>query len=387
VLTVDGALELERPYFWAAGQEGCFPVDGALGVAQDAVSPGAKEVLCVFGQTESFRRAAIDAERIGNVPASAERLRQVVEQTAAQVRQVRDDGQLSATWNAAGAVTAQPLERGGGAVRRVYQGTDGVLVPTVTQEEKTKRRQKQEARRRPAQNAGAAHPKPLPPARPGSDQRYKEMKIGVFYDQDKKHHHAFATEADSTAYGPLLKAYAGQIGLAQAQQVISLVDGAKWIAAQITLALLTLRTLLLDFYHLSEHVHATALCCFGDSPQAKAWAGARLTEMKQQGVEPVLAAIDALAKQMRSQPKRRSLARLRAYLSERLDMLHYPQALAQGWDIGSGPTEAMCKSLTLRLKRPGMKWDRDHAAALMNLCALDQSGQRQLYWDHVRKAA
>ncbi len=37
--------------------------------------------------------------------------------------------------------------------------------------------------------------------------------------------------------------------------------------------------------------------------------------------------------------------------------------------------EAMCKALTLRLKCPGMKWDTDNAAALMNLTALRQSGQ------------
>ena len=78
-------------------------------------------------------------------------------------------------------------------------------------------------------------------------------------------------------------------------------------------------------------------------------------------------AIAALHQQVRSPAKRKSLALLRQYLLERLDMLHYPQALAQGWDIGSGPTEALCKTLTLRLKRPGMKWDRDHAADLMNL--------------------
>ena len=43
-----------------------------------------------------------------------------------------------------------------------------------------------------------------------------------------------------------------------------------------------------------------------------------------------------------------------------------PQACAHG----SGPTEAMCINLTLRLKRTGMKWDPDNAAAIMNLVAL-----------------
>ena len=60
-------------------------------------------------------------------------------------------------------------------------------------------------------------------------------------------------------------------------------------------------------------------------------------------------------------------------------------AVALGWDIGSGPTEAMCKSPTLRLKRTGMKRDPSNAAAVINLVALRESGQRDAWW--TRSAA
>ncbi|MCC7293150.1 MAG: hypothetical protein IT449_13910 [Phycisphaerales bacterium] len=63
-----------------------------------------------------------------------------------------------------------------------------------------------------------------------------------------------------------------------------------------------------------------------------------------------------------------------------------PAARAQGWDIGSGPTEAMCKNLTLRLKRPGMKRDADPAAGLMNLIALIESRTGSTDWE-TRKSA
>jgi len=32
------------------------------------------------------------------------------------------------------------------------------------------------------------------------------------------------------------------------------------------------------------------------------------------------------------------------------------------------------------MKRPGMKWDRHNAAAMMNLTALYESGQAKDYW-------
>ena len=74
---------------------------------------------------------------------------------------------------------------------------------------------------------------------------------------------------------------------------------------------------------------------------------------------------------------------LRGYITERFEMLDYRGALARGWDIGSGPTEAMCKNLTLRLKRTGMKWDPENAAAIMNLVALRESGQWNQWWNRL----
>ncbi len=112
-----------------------------------------------------------------------------------------------------------------------------------------------------------------------------------------------------------------------------------------------------------------------------------MAEVKALGVTPVLAAIDVLNRQVRANAKREALRLLREYLTDRLDMLDYRAAVAKGWDIGSGPTEAECKTLTLRLKRPGARWDRDHAAALMNLKAMYESGQADLYWPSAHKTA
>jgi hypothetical protein len=391
VLTAGGEVELARPYFWAKGEGGACPADAALGIdggdgnAGDKfarVSPGAREVMCRMGVVQDFAGAARDAGRIGNVPVGKEKLRQVVEAEAAAVAAARNAGALPAAWSAADAAVDE-----GDARTRVYEGTDGVMVPTVTQAEKDKRRQSHAVRRQQRSAAGVGNAKPLAPARPGTDERFKEMKVGAFYDQPKRHRHAFATEANSGDYGPLLKEHARQVGFDAADETISLVDGARWIATQVCAALVLLKALLLDFYHLSEHVYDAAKCCLGDTPAAAEWARARLAEVKEVGAAPVLAAIDALSKQVRAKGKREALRRLRAYLADRLDMLDYRTALANGWDIGSGPTEAECKTLTLRLKRPGARWDRDHAAAIMNLKAMYESGQSDLYWPDARKAA
>lgn len=327
-----------------------------------------------MGMVQDFAQASDDAKRIGGLPICKERLRQVVEEEATTLTNVRHKSQLPASWSVpATAPTAQGTRRG-------YVGVDGVMAPMVTQVEKDKRRAEHVTRRKQRAAQGRSNLKPLPAARAGNELSYKEMKIGVFYDQDKKHRHAFATEKTHEAFGPLLKRYATQVHLNQADESLSLTDGARWIATQVNVTLTFLSAMLLDFFHLGEHVFAAARDCFGDTPQARPWAEARLNELKTRGVMPVLAAIDALSKACRATAKRESLRRLRQYIVERNDMMDYRTALARGWDIGSGPTEAMCKNLTLRLKRPGMKWDAKNAADMMNLTAMYESGQAREYW-------
>lgn len=379
MLTADGEVRLERKYFWSKGSGGVCPADELSGVGQASISPGATELCCLMGIGQDFAQAAEDLKRVGGLSVSKERLRQVVETTGQRARDLRDGGRLAPAWTA----TQAKLENGQSLV---YAGIDGVMAPTVTEVEKRKRRQQQIVRRRQRGKAGVGNAKPLPPRREGSDERFKEMKIGVFYDQAKQRRHAFVSEEDGKSFGELLGAHAAQIQLEAADRKLSLTDGAKWIWKQVVQWLAFLDAVLLDFYHLAEHVHEAARCCLGEGEAARAWAAGRLKEAKAGGAKALLRGIDALSKQVRAPRKKDCLRRLREYVWKRREMLDYPTALANGWDIGSGPTEATCKTLTLRLKRSGMKWDRDHAAGMMNLIAMRESGQWKAYWSQQAAA-
>jgi hypothetical protein len=381
VLTAGGEVRLERQYFWSKSGGGVCPADARVGVEDSDVTPGARQLCCLMGIGADFEQAGRDLKRVGGLSVGKERLRQVVEGEGQRVRQTRDGGKLPAAWSADQAKLPDGRTR-------VYGGVDGVMAPTVTQAEKDKRRQQHVTRRQQRGKAGLANARELPAPRAGSDERFKEMKIGIFYDQDKTRRHVFATEGVSKDFASLLSSHAKQIGFERADETICLFDGAVWIYRQTCLALVCLQVILLDFYHLAEHVHATARCCLGEGESARSWAHERLAQAKRSDVAGMLAAIDALEKKVRSPARRHSAQGLKHYLQERREMLDYGKALAEGWDIGSGPTEATCKTLTLRLKRPGMKWDRDNAAAMMNLVCLRESGQWDAYWNReVRKVA
>jgi hypothetical protein len=381
VLCAGGEVRLKRQYRWKKGKVGIFPADAALGIGQSNISPGARELFVLMGMTQDFDQARADLKRVGGLSISKEQLRHKTLAEGNNARKVRDSGQLAAAWS----VDQAKLPDG---KTRAYGGVDGVLTPAVTQAEKDKRRRSHITRRQQRGKAGVSNLKPLPPPKPGSDEKYKEKKIGMFYNQDKTCRHLFVSQHNCKQFGPLLAEYARQIGLDRADQIICLIDGAIWIYRQICSALLCVTTILLDFFHLAEHVHATARCCLGETETARTWAAQLLAMAKTSNVTGMLAAIDQMRKKIRSPAKRKSADGLKQYISKRRNkMLDYAAALRNGQDIGSGPTEATCKTLTLRLKRPGMKWDDDNAAAIMSLTAMRESGQWQAYWQEQRKNA
>src|SRR4029079_16388912 len=269
------------------------------GIAASAVTAGARELCCVMGLASDFRTAATNLRRVGGLGVCAGGLRQLVEAEAARVAVMRDAGVVPAAWSAGtaglvegrrdGRAEREPVRRGV-EKGRVYVGVDGLLVRSVTQGEKDKRRRAHAARRRLRGRRGVKSLRPLPPARPGADQTFKEVKFAVFYDQPKEHRHAPASAGDGDEMGRLLRSHAAQVGIGHAKQALGLTDGAAWIARQLDVNLPMLTARILDFYHLASHVHEAARACLGEgTAQAAAWAHERLHEAKHRGPDPVLA--------------------------------------------------------------------------------------------------
>ena len=286
-----------------------------------------------------------------------------------RVAQAQQSGQLPVNWSATDCRT----EAG---TTRVYFGSDGVMVPLVTNAEKKARRQKiKEKRQRRGRKC-----RPLPAAKAGADQKYKEFKIVAYYDETQDHRLVNGTRGDCGVAGRLMRREAGRIRLDQADEKIGNVDGSPWIRNQVQQQSLPLDALGLDFYHLSENVHKARRDIYGeDSEEGQGWTGEVLHTFKHHGYDAAWQQLlDWRGRLRRNQRPRAD--QLLSYVSERRDMIRYPEFEAKGWQIGSGPTEATCKTLTARLKGSGMRWDAGNAEAVMGLEALSQSGQWDTYW-------
>lgn len=349
----------------------------------------ARELCCRATVTgPSFAKSATNLERLGQIRVSAERLRQIVENEGQRALQARDKAWVGPTWEAS---DCQVTPDG---ATRVMAGSDGVMVPVITAAEKQKRRERHRAggakRRCRSKSVGRRGKRASSKQRRyrGSDNGYKEFKIVTFYDQGHERQYAAATAGDHEALGRLMRREAAKIKLDQADEKLSVSDGAEWIRKQMQTRLPMLDAMILDYYHLAEHVAKAARVCFGEgSEQALAWRKEVLGAVWEEGPAAMLVRITETRRLVRSPTKREELRKLEQYVAKRCDMLDYPTFRERGFDLGSGPTEAFCKTLTSRLKGSGMRWDLPNAEGMMALAALDQSGLWDTYWTLQRALA
>jgi hypothetical protein len=244
--------------------------------------------------------------------------------------------------------------------------------------EKDKRRKGRSRRRRGQPKRRRMHN--------GSDQAYKEFKIAVFYDPSKEHQYAMGLSAPPRTLGALIRRIAGQLHLDEAEIKYCVSDGPLWIRGQYRIQLPMLDAHILDYYHLRTQVIGAGQAVYGQgTAESQRWRREICGCLLEEGPEAALTRPTALRKTLRAADKRQALKGLYRYVDTRKEMLRYPQFRSAGYEIGSGPTEAFCKTLTRRLKGQGMRWDKPNAEAIMALASVPSSGLRQTYWDTRRR--
>ena len=135
-----------------------------------------------------------------------------------------------------------------------------------------------------------------------------------------------------------------------------------------------------DYYHASERLWAMAEQLFGKGRQAAAWVRKMQKWLKKPGgVNRVLHSAAAFRDRYELCGKRRTaFGQAYRYLRDRIPYMRYAEYQRQGIPLGSGVTEAGCKTVyTQRLKLSGMRWQKAGAQLILNLRVLQLSG----VWD------
>jgi len=218
---------------------------------ETTVSVGVRQLCCREGtNARSFQRGRENLRHAAQIDAGEELFRQLVESEGKAVLTASATEQLELDWSASDCRTQTP---DGQPVTRMYASADGVLVPTVTRQEKDKRRATVRRNRKQMPSAKRRRLSPLGPVKRGSDQRYKQVYVTCLYDQSHAHRLVGVTAGRVKGLKRLLRREAARrVRLRAAAQRVGMVDGA--VCLRNTLEGLPLELILLDFYHASEHV-------------------------------------------------------------------------------------------------------------------------------------
>jgi hypothetical protein len=378
-LSCNGWLELRRRRYQSDGGTDA-PVDELIDLASSGVSLAVREMCCrIATDSASFKRAAANLDRLAQLALSDEKLRQLAESEGRGVLAWQEQEQLELDFDARSCLTEKTAD--GSIKSRLYVGIDGFMLPMVSDTERGKRFEKAVARRKTLKRTKGVRRAKLK-RRTGADQRYKEMKLVTIYDQEKEHRLVRATRRGVKQTGRLVRQMSEDVGLREAQEVAAVTDGAEWIARLVQANLpRDTTTVILDYYHASQHVHQARRVVFGEqNAEGDQWAERLLGNLSEESFEQWWQELVRTRSRVRSPAKRKALDDLMRYLIERREKVDYASFRAAGFDVGSGPTESMCKSLSRRMKGIGMRWSPTNAESMVALEALHQSHLWPAYW-------
>jgi len=152
-----------------------------------------------------------------------------------------------------------------------------------------------------------------------------------------------------------LFAEAQRHGLAGADKVLVIADGALWIW-NLTGDRFSQAHQRLDYYHASQHLWAVAHALHPeDEAAARAWIKPLLKKLKAGRAASLLNDLHTLAKRLRKK-KRQAVESQLNYLESHRQRMDYAAARRAGEPQGSGAMESTCRQYQCRFKRPGQFW-------------------------------
>jgi len=176
-----------------------------------------------------------------------------------------------------------------------------------------------------------------------------------------------------------LHAEARRRGLATAERVLVVADGALWIwnAVEDRFPEAVQR---LDLYHANRYLWAVANETFGaGSKQGRQWLKPLLKTLREDQAPEVIHTLQELAPKLKPSPAREATLSAIEYYSNNAKRLKYLEGERRNEPLGSGAIESTCRQLQCRMKRCGQFWTRQGDEPLLALETYWRNG----YWEQL----
>ena len=197
--------------------------------------------------------------------------------------------------------------------------------------------------------------------------------------------HVVAVPADTSPYdfGVLLHREAVRMGLLRAKAVFFVMDGGVWLWRIYGDRFEKCSKAMLDFYHLSQHLHVLAAALHGaDAAKAQAWCGRILHDLKHKSPGRLFKTLDDLLREPPSDDPAvlEAIREQNAYFRNHAGHMDYAANARMGVPIGSGSVESLCSQFQNRLKRTGQFWTKEGFAALLRIVVRYWNGELDYLW-------
>lgn len=338
-----------------------YPGDEELGIERTSRSPGIQRQVARLGAKEPFGEVAEDLRELAGLTISRKDCERIAEAIGEDMER-RDKAERDRLRS-----LEPPAPEAPKTLDTLYVEFDGTGVPMVPAEV---------AGRKGKQSDGA---------------KTREAKLGCVFTQTAFDDEgrplrdpastSFTGAIESAApFGWRIYAEAVRRGLFEAQRVVVITDGAKWIQ-NLVQTHFPGAIHLIDLYHAREHLVDLCKLLFDRDLR-------RLNHYKDQWWELLdQGDLEALVEQASSflpkDPRAGKEARTAiAYFQHNKDRMRYAVFKAQGLFLGSGVIEAGCKTVIgQRLKQSGMEWTVRGANAIIALRCTAASGRTDDYWE------
>jgi hypothetical protein len=166
--------------------------------------------------------------------------------------------------------------------------------------------------------------------------------------------------------------------------VVKLADGAKDNWTYLSSDKLPEGPEVVDFYHAAEHLGKVTAAAYGDTSKKGKAQFKKLRHIlleEDTGVEKI---IRSMAYLRDIHPRSKNIERELKYFRRNRHRMRYAVLKERGLPIGTGVTEAACKTLaTQRLKKSGMRWGDHGGQAILTFRALVQSARFDRAWNKL----
>jgi len=361
VFCLFGKIRLRRFVYQAVGGgSGLFPLEHALGVVAHLTTPAlADQVGRLTAELTQQQTLTVLKERY-HVCLSVGALRKVVAQLAEALAPLRHEAQVARVLELLG----QAFASKGRFRPALVAGRDGVMVPTrpCWEEASTATLSVYD---RKGQRLGTVYLGQMPELGQATmTQQLRRLVTDVLagwegslprlhYVTDAGHH---PQDFYRTVLAPMKHPRTA--------------ERLKWTWA-------------VDYYHAAERITTIAEAIFGSGREASTWAEKmrKVLKDKAAGVRRVLQSAQALRRSRGLHGRRKEFEEAVAYLSKYSRWVDYAAYRRVGLPIGSGVTEAACKTIFgYRFKQSGMRWHKETGQHVLDLRVILKSR----VWDPVR---